>query len=565
MVIFFINLPIIYLFKLTDSFQNLDLSLAQAQTTSNSGLANVCQLQSGLKAYCENDIKKCCNGESPNCPDNYISKCIKKSKGIYFACCRRNRCSYNSVICKSFLSSSSSSGDCFPCSTISCLANNNCKEINGCGMCEVCSSINCPLPNGCEYKDPKFENGCKIDCGTLICSSSSGDCSPCSLTTCQKGKTCIEVAGCGYCVCTINVTCMQPPPGCEIKDSKFDGECQVDCGMLVCSSSGGSKSCQSCLNVSDCSSGKICLGNNCSLPTLQVNAYGTLGVNRDITAASLIVFKNKMWVIGGFNDQNNNWSKKVFYSSDGITWEEAGNDSLPYPISSPSAVVFNNKMWVTGGNYRANFYKKVIYSEDGINWTGAEQDVLPESIEASFVFNNKIWVLGRSGKIYFSENGLNWSFVGNKPSNIAFPTPAVFDNKIWLIGGVDLTQFSPEKLSKRIYYTNDGITWNEIGPNWSEPGTVGLPVGIKFHQIINFDNKIWIIGGTIGEYKTSNQKLYYSSDGVHWQVISLISLPYLSQNHSAVNFNDKIVILGGFNNPGKTYEITFDPVLNSCK
>jgi hypothetical protein len=90
---------------------------------------------------------------------------------------------------------------------------------------------------------------------------------------------------------------------------------------------------------------------------------------------SSVVFKNKVWVIGGI-DGSSNPSKKVYYSDNGNSWTEAGTDALPVATWSHTSVVFNNKMWVIGG-CTISETRKVYSSSDGITWTEAGTDALP--------------------------------------------------------------------------------------------------------------------------------------------------------------------------------------------
>jgi len=128
---------------------------------------------------------------------------------------------------------------------------------------------------------------------------------------------------------------------------------------------------------------------------------------------SSLVFDNKMWVIGG-DDSNvgggcsstNNRCNDAWYSTDGINWTLAVD---PAPWSTRNAfplLVFDNKMWVIGGfdanvagcSSTTNSCNDIWYSTDGITWILA---VDPASWSGrkestSLVFDNKMWVIGGS-------------------------------------------------------------------------------------------------------------------------------------------------------------------------
>jgi hypothetical protein len=61
----------------------------------------------------------------------------------------------------------------------------------------------------------------------------------------------------------------------------------------------------------------------------------------------VIVFKNRMWLIGGFfNGENTN---DIWHSSDGTIWTLATNSAAFSKRRCFQVVVYNDKMWLIGG------------------------------------------------------------------------------------------------------------------------------------------------------------------------------------------------------------------------
>ncbi len=104
-----------------------------------------------------------------------------------------------------------------------------------------------------------------------------------------------------------------------------------------------------------------------------------------------VVFKNKMWVIGG------NYLNDVWYSSDGISWTEATASAPWVGRSRHTSVVHDNKIWVIGGSDNNIFpLGDVWYSEDGVQWTQATatQQWVKRMRHSSLVHMNRMWVFG---------------------------------------------------------------------------------------------------------------------------------------------------------------------------
>jgi dihydrofolate reductase len=138
-----------------------------------------------------------------------------------------------------------------------------------------------------------------------------------------------------------------------------------------------------------------------------------------------VVFKNKMWVIGGYSggsDLNDIWS-----SEDGTSWTQETSSATFSARSHHQVVAFDSEMWVIGGSMNLlsiNLYSRtndVWSSTNGITWTAtatiststiSTSTISTASFSArsnhqSVVFDNKVWVIGGNDKQEF----------GSKPKN----------------------------------------------------------------------------------------------------------------------------------------------------
>lgn len=63
---------------------------------------------------------------------------------------------------------------------------------------------------------------------------------------------------------------------------------------------------------------------------------------------SSIVYRNRMWVLGGWSPETYNFGD-VWYTKDGKAWSEFKSDVQWSKRHELSAFVFHDKIWVAGG------------------------------------------------------------------------------------------------------------------------------------------------------------------------------------------------------------------------
>jgi len=158
-----------------------------------------------------------------------------------------------------------------------------------------------------------------------------------------------------------------------------------------------------------------------------------------------VVFNGKLWVLGGAESSGRRDQlptralSDVWSSTDGMNWERA-TASAPWSGSN-NVVVFQDKMWVIGG-------RGAWSSDDGRVWTKAVSgaawlDRGGNGAAGCLVFDGKIWVFGgMDGRgtlndVWSSSDGVHW-----QQSTASAPWAArgaehsvVFQNKLWIYGG----------------------------------------------------------------------------------------------------------------------------------
>jgi hypothetical protein len=120
------------------------------------------------------------------------------------------------------------------------------------------------------------------------------------------------------------------------------------------------------------------------------------------------VHDGKMWVFGGGNYvPNYRAHNDVWCSEDGIHWTEV-TEAAAWPARLWfSSVVYRDRMWVLGGwsNNPSTNLGDVWYSKDGKNWKLLQSKVVwkERHEHSAYVFQDKLWVAGGHARPLNSE------------------------------------------------------------------------------------------------------------------------------------------------------------------
>lgn len=138
------------------------------------------------------------------------------------------------------------------------------------------------------------------------------------------------------------------------------------------------------------------VGSNDEVPFHLVDDHTCLG------------YRDRLWVIGGHHSGTN--THQIWSSADGETWEMVTDDVVFGSRVRHASVVFQDRMWILGGygntgdgtgRDRADLW----YSEDGVQWENPTGDSgLPERGDPeAAVFQDRIWVIKERGSVWASE------------------------------------------------------------------------------------------------------------------------------------------------------------------
>ncbi|WP_445355262.1 Ig-like domain-containing protein [Microbulbifer sp. EKSA008] len=264
----------------------------------------------------------------------------------------------------------------------------------------------------------------------------------------------------------------------------------------------------------------------------------------------LVSHDNKLWVIGGSEGGSPNNINDIWSSTDGVRWQQE-TESTPFSSrENHQAISFTGKIWLIGGRSGGMFsgLRNDIWSSiDGVNWQQHTKtdEIPPRTQHQAIYYKNKYWIIGGSGSskndIWSSSNGADWTLATDSPN---FPFSyrhqvAIHNEKMWLVGGNDGACCEQSHgLKNDVWSSIDGIDWK------LESETPGFSARFG-HQLISYDERLWLIGGTEDYGDTGKKDIWSSIDGINWTLVT-DNPPFISRHfHQALNFNNKIWVFGG--------------------
>lgn len=222
-----------------------------------------------------------------------------------------------------------------------------------------------------------------------------------------------------------------------------------------------------------------------------------------------VAFKDRLWVMGGLSydevEKRSIYLNDVWSSSNGVAWTMA-KAVVPWSgRGHHTAVVFRDRIWLIGGQNSSgeNELSDVWSSSDGEQWV-AGTDSAPwggRSYHASTVHRDRIWVVGGAGlaskdvmarrfrnDVWSSSDGVNWTPVAASAGWTARmgATVVSWNGQMWLLGGsVSSASSGPQN---DVWSSSDGITWTEVFPAAKWPRRAE-------HTSVTFADSIWVLGG----------------------------------------------------------------------
>lgn len=169
--------------------------------------------------------------------------------------------------------------------------------------------------------------------------------------------------------------------------------------------------------------------------------------------ASFAVFKDRMWVFGGtenfYEDTDETLKNDVWSSTDGKQWKLELEHAPWAKRTHAQGIVFKDKLWIMGGgrwNPENVPMNDVWCTEDGVNWTQVTEAAPwdPRIWFSAVVYRDRLWIMGgwsrvhgNFGDVWYTEDGKEWTEFKSDGiwANRHELSAVVFQDKIWVYGG----------------------------------------------------------------------------------------------------------------------------------
>jgi hypothetical protein len=274
-----------------------------------------------------------------------------------------------------------------------------------------------------------------------------------------------------------------------------------------------------------------------------------------------LVFRDRMWILGGWFNSFAASPRDVWNSADGKNWTLVAKDAPWKHSDLPMTVAFAGKMWLMGGWYNGRLpghsaSNEVWWSADGAHWkpTAHKAAWNPRLAAGTVVFKGKMWILGGTEDYYFgneksvkndvwsSIDGSEWELVTQNAGWLprAYQAALVHDGKMWVMGGGN---YVPQyRAYNDVWSSEDGATWTKVIE------------AAPWHPRIWFSaaayrDRIWVLGGWSNNPSQNWGDVWYSKDGRHWTQLKSERIWKARHEHSAYVFQDKLWIVGGHATP----------------
>lgn len=274
-----------------------------------------------------------------------------------------------------------------------------------------------------------------------------------------------------------------------------------------------------------------------------------------------LVFKNHLWIFGGWFQSFESPPRDVWSSPDGRAWTRITSDA-PWKHSDLSmSLTFKNKMWFMGGWYKGRLpghsaSNQVWSSTDGRQWEQVTDRAAwtPRIASALVEFKGRMWLLGGTENYYFgdakslkndvwsSADGKTWTQAIAKAgwSPRAYHQAAVLNDKIYIFGGGN---YVPEyHATNDVWCSADGVHWEQVTDHaqWH--------ARLWFSSVV-YRDRMWVLGGWSNQPSTNWGDVWYSQDGKDWKQLKSDVIWKERHEHSAFVFQDKIWVAGGHARP----------------
>jgi len=273
------------------------------------------------------------------------------------------------------------------------------------------------------------------------------------------------------------------------------------------------------------------------------------------------VFKDRLWIAGGWFQSFEEPPRDVWSSSDGKTWSLIEKAAPWLHSDLPMNMTFHDRMWIMGGWYKGRLpgysaSNQVWSSTDGAKWeqVTAAAGWTPRLAAGLVEFRGRMWLLGGTENYYFgddkslrndvwsSADGKEWKLetasAGWSPR--AYHQAVILNDRIYVFGGGN---YVPAYHAKNdVWSSADGVHWTletEAAP-WSPR--------LWFSAAV-YQDRMWVLGGWSNNPSKNWSDVWHSKDGKAWERMETKTRWKERHEHSVFVFQDKLWIAGGHAKP----------------
>lgn len=273
------------------------------------------------------------------------------------------------------------------------------------------------------------------------------------------------------------------------------------------------------------------------------------------------VYKDQLWIMGGWFNSYAAPPRDVWSSPDGRTWKLVQKQAPWIHSDLPMSLVFADRMWMMGGWYNGRLEghsasSQVWSSTNGSEWKQVTEAAgwSPRIAAAAVVFNDRMWILGGTENYYFgdeaslkndvwsSADGISWKqHTAAAPwSPRAYHQAAVLNGRIYVFGGGNYVPKYEEH--NDVWSSADGVHWKQ------ETADAPWHPRLWFSAAV-YRNRIWVVGGWSNNPSQNWGDVWHSADGRHWEKLETAVTWKERHEHSVFVFQDKLWVAGGHAKP----------------
>ena len=274
-----------------------------------------------------------------------------------------------------------------------------------------------------------------------------------------------------------------------------------------------------------------------------------------------LVYKNRLWLFGGWMNSFEAPPRDVWSSADGKKWTQV-TARAPWIHSDLSmSLTFKNRMWFMGGGYHGRLPGHSASNQgwaapDGTAGTRATKAAgwTPRLAAALVEFKGRMWMLGGTENYYFgnkkslkndvwsSSDGKTWTQATDNAgwTPRAYHQAAVQGDRMFVFGGGN---YVPEyEAFNDVWSSTDGVHWTRVTEK-----TPWHP-RLWFTSVV-YRNRMWVLGGWSNNPSKNWGDAWYSKDGKTWTEYKTSTTWKARHEHSAYVLDGKLWIAGGHARP----------------